>query len=261
MDPKTELELWVIASLLLSIIGAWLAWRFSHMQARSAEWLRRRLLERIPGRIFLQVVRLAYYVGLPYAAALHSALSLVQIGVHGPEVSGTVWWTLGWHITDWAHALGWAASIGAVVAVVQALAWRNAAHATGHLPQASGLCPPPPWWGTVREVLYGEIHWAFYRALPLLVLSDAYWAVLIGAAFPLLEWTADPDWWMQVRGGPRRETVLIQCMWLATSTVYFCMVRNVWLALALHLVLALALSGWLAFLSGHDGKAQEAIAA
>jgi len=260
MDYKLELGVWVVASLVLSIAGAWLAWRFRHMESRSAEWLRRRLLDGVSGRIFLQLIRLLYYVGLPYFVVLRRVLSLVMIGLRGSEMSEAAWWLLGWQVDDWAQALGWAAGLGSIVAILLALAWRNAVRAQGQSPFVRGVWPVQPWWVTLREVVYNEIHWAFYRVGPQLVLSDTYWAVLIGAAFPLLEWLLDPDWWVQIRGGPRRELVLMQFMWLATSTVYFLLARNVWLALMLHLVLALALNRWLAFLIGHREQAGEMIA-
>ncbi len=247
MDPEVELTWWVLASLVLFVAGAWLAWRFQQSRSRSVEWLRRRLVERLSGRLFLQGVRLAYYVGLPYAALVRRALSLVVIGMRGPEMPEPVWWTLGWRVEEWTHALGQAAGMGLLVTILLALGWRNALRAAGHIFLERGL-PILPWWVIVREVLFSEIHWAFYRAVPLLILDDAYWAIGVSATFPLLEWTFNPDWWVQVRGGPQRELVLMQGVWLATSTVCFFLTRNVWSVLLMHLVVALALNGWLAFL-------------
>jgi hypothetical protein len=256
MDYKIELGLWVTCSIGLYVVGAWLDWLLRHAPSRSAQWLRRRMAEGIYGRGLIQLMRLMYYVGLPYVAVMRRVVSLVVIGVRGPESSDAVWWMLGWRMADWATALGWAGSLGIAVTVGLGLAWLNAAHAQDYKPMARGVYPPPPWWVTLRETLYCQIHWAFYRAGPLLVFEDAYWGVLVSATLPMLEWALTPDWWEQINAGPRREQVLLQCVWLALGTVYFILARNVWLAFALHLVLALGLNSWVAFLSRQDNTAK-----
>jgi hypothetical protein len=68
----------------------------------------------------------------------------------------------------------------------------------------------------------------------------------------MFEWVLDPDWRKQVRDGPRREQVLAQFLWLATSTVYFVLMQNGWLTLVLHMSLAIAMNYWLAFLAGQQ---------
>lgn len=244
MSHNQELALWTAASLLLAVAGNWLAWRFHHMQARSADWLRRRILTSLGGRLLLQTIRLLYYVGLPYGAVLRRALSLVVLGARGPEVTSAAWWLLGWSMTDWTRMLGSTVTLGSISAVMLGLAWRNAARAQGRL-EATEQWADAPWWVTARETLFNEIHWGFYRVAPLLALSDAYGAILLGAAFPLAEWMLNPDWWEQVRGGPRRNQILMQGAWLAISTTCFALTRNLWLTLALHLVLALALNRWI----------------
>ncbi len=257
MNYQTELGLWLLASLSLSVGGSWLAWRLRHSQSRSIDWLRRRLVETSAGQVLVQLVRFLYYVGLPYVAVLRRALSLVRAGLLGSETSGAA--VLGWSITQWAQALGWIASLGALIAVLLALGWRNALRAQGGELTAHGVWPPSPWWVTLREGLFSEIHWAFYRVGPLLILGDVYWAVLVGAAFPLLEWALDPDWWVHVHGGARREQVLLQCLWLGASTLTFFLTHNTWLAIALHLGLALGLDAWLAWLLGGLEAASEII--
>ncbi len=257
MDYKIELAVWSLASLALFALGAWLAWQFRHSQSRSADWLRRRVLSSVSGRAFLQIVRLIFYVGLPYATILRRALPLGVAGVRGgPDVAGSVWWMLGWSEVEWMQSLDWAARVGVVAAVLLALSWRNAVRAAEAPLSAEGVWPAPPWWVTLREALYDEIHWAFYRAWPLVVLGDAYWAVLIGAAMAVLEWMLDPDWWAQARGGPRRELVLVQCTWLATSAICFYLTRNLWTVVLVHVVLALAQNAWLTFLAGREAQAE-----
>lgn len=244
MSHNHELAVWTMASLVLAVAGNWLAWRFQHMPARSADWLRRRILNSLGGRLFLQIVRLLYYVGLPYGAVLRRALSLVVIGARGPEASSAAWWLLGWSVTDWTRMLGSAVTLGSISAVMLGLAWRNAARAQGQL-AVNEQWADAPWWVTARETLFNEIHWGFYRAAPLLVVSDAYWAILLSAAFPLAEWMLAPDWWEQARGGPRRNQILMQGVWLTASTTCFALTRNLWLTLMLHLILALALNRWI----------------
>jgi hypothetical protein len=129
----------------------------------------------------------------------------------------------------------------------------------GDLP-SGGLLPAPSLLVTVRESLYAEIHWAFYRAAPLLFMADLYWATLAGAALVVVEWSLDPYWRaaQSVANGSRREVLLTQSAWLALSAAIFALARNVWPIIVLHTVLAWALGRWVTLLSAQADAASRA---
>jgi hypothetical protein len=200
------------------------------------------------------LVRFAYYIGLPYAVLLRHVLSLVVIGALGSETADLPWWTLGWKLTDWAGALGWITGLGGIAAVPLVLGWWNVRRANLSLPGSSefpagGLVPAPSILVVARESIYAEIHWTFYRAVPLTFMSDPYWATLAGAALVIVEWVIDPAWHTSIRDGSQREAALMQIGWLALSSAVFVMARNVWVMMLLHVALAWVIGKWVALLA------------
>jgi hypothetical protein len=207
------------------------------------------------GHAIVFLVRFAFYLGIPYAALLRHTLSLVVIGLLGAETAELPWWTLGWKLADWAGAFGWITGLGGIVASVLFLGWWNVrrallALASGDEFPAGGLTPAPSVLVVARESIFDEVHWAFYRAVPLLLISDPYWATLVGAALVILEWLVDPAWHASIRDGTRREAALMQIGWLFLSSVAFVMTHNVWPMILLHVTLAWAVGRWAALLAG-----------
>jgi hypothetical protein len=258
MEYRIELTVWTAGSVLLAAAGAQVAWRAERKpQGRIAQF-RAWLTGNLFGRAFLFLLRFLYYFGLPYVAVLRHALSLVVIGLVGTQTSDLPWWMLGWNLSEWAGALGWAIGLGGLAAAALAWGWWNARRALeGDLP-SGGLLPAPSLLVTARESLYAEIHWAFYRAAPLLFMADPYWATLAGAALVVVEWSLDPYWRAGLANGSRREVLLTQMAWLALSTAIFALARNVWPIIVLHSALAWALGRWVALLSAQTGVAPRA---
>lgn len=249
MDYRIELAAWTAVSLLLSVAGAYLAWHAEHKPKGRTARFRTWLAGSPVGRAFLFLLRFTYYIGLPYIALLSHALSPVVIGLVGTLTSELPWWMLGWNLTDWAGALGWAIGLGSLTAAALAMGWWNARRALASELPSGGLSPAPSLLATARESIYAEIHWAFYRAAPLLFIADPYWATLVAAAIVVVEWALDPYWRAGLANGSRREVLLTQMTWLALSTAIFVLARNVWPIVALHLVLAWALGQWVKLLS------------
>ena len=249
MDLRIELALWTAGSVMLSVLGAQLAWR---AQQRPASWLGRFRSGWAGNRLgyaILFLVRLAYYLGLPYAVLMRHALSPVVIGLAGTQTPDLPWWMLGRNPGDWTEAIRWAAILGVLAAATLALGWWNVSRATGAEFPSGGVLPAPSLLVAAREGIYAEIHWAFYRAAPLMFIADSYWATLAGAALVIAEWALDPAWHVGLANGSRRETVLMQLAWLALSTSMFMLARNVWLAILLHVALAWAVGEWAALLA------------
>ena len=255
MNERIELALWTACSVLLWIIGVQLAWWSAHSPQSWLGRFRTGWSGNPIGRGFVFLVRFAYYVGLPYAALLRHTLSLVVIGLLGAETAELPWWTLGWKLTDWAGALGWITGLGGIAAVALVLGWWNVHHAVQALAgesrtlASSDLMPAPSILIVGRESIFEEIHWAFYRAVPLVFIADPYWATLAGTSLVLVEWMLNPAWWEGIRDGVGRKAQLMQIAWLMLSSAAFVMTHNVWVALLLHTLLAWAVSRWVAVLA------------
>ncbi len=248
MEYRIELALWTAGSLLLSAMGTGLAWRGERQSQGWAGQLHARLSGNPFGRAFVFLLRFTYYIGLPYIALLRHTFSPVGIGLLGTQTSELPWWMLGWSLADWSRALGWAVGLGGLAATALAVGWWNAHRALEDELPSGGLLPAPSLFVAARESIYAEIHWAFYRAAPLLFIADPYWATLVGAGLVTVEWALDPYWRAGLTNGSRREVLLTQIAWLALSTAIFVLARNVWPILALHAALAWALGRWVTLL-------------
>jgi hypothetical protein len=252
MDVPLELALWTVGSIVLSVLGKQLAWIAVHQPQSRLGRFRTGWAGNSFGRAFVFLVRFAYFIGLPYAVLLRHALSLVVIGLLGAQTAELPWWTLGWPLTDWAAALGWMTGLGGIAAVTLVMGWWNARRALGTDFPPGGTWAAPSFLIVARESLYAEIHWAFYRAAPLVFIADPYWAALAAAGLVTSEYVLDPSWWDSLADGPQREALLMQMGWLALSTAVFVMTHNVWPMMLLHIVLAWAVGRWVALLASRN---------
>ncbi len=264
MDELGELVLWTAGSIGLWTIGVWVAWFAAQRPASLAGRFRTGWSGNPVGFALRFLVRLIFYLLIPYLALLRHVLSPVSIGLAGTEAE-LPWWNLGWASSDWAGALGWVIGLGGIAAVVLVAGWWNAHRAMlaqdraaqdraaqdsvrGSFP-AGGMIPAPSIFSLVPDVVFAEAHWAFYRAVPLALVSDPYWATLAGGALVIVEWALDPGWHASIRDGSQREAVLMQLGWLALSSTVFVMTHNVWVALLAHFVLAWGVGQWVVLLA------------
>lgn len=178
------------------------------------------------GGIALEGARFLFYVGLPYAALLAGAFVPRDVGLQGSPAPDAL---LGWPAEAWARATGHAAALGgATLLAVAILAWQ-VRRAGGYTPLALGIEHHPPA-RAIRDAIYAEAHWSFYRALPIVALTDARWAALAGLALVTIE---------ALLAGRRAESGaarirLSEGLLAGLSTTYFAMTGgHVWLAIAL----------------------------
>lgn len=223
-DSQLLPVIWVLASMVIAVLTT-----LYFSPARAAYF---RLT--VGGRVAEAVGRLVYFVGLPYAALLARSLSPFDLGMAGN--SGPL---LGWSLVDWLNELNSALIIGVLALIPIGLTARQMAR--GGQPLGVDVRSTG---ATLLDAAYAEIHWAFYRAAPYIILNDVYAATLLGLVLVSVEVLVT-----LVRNGlgaqpEDRQSWLGQTLLLAMSATVFIVARNVWLALVLHIVFEVAIKLW-----------------
>jgi hypothetical protein len=92
----------------------------------------------------------------------------------------------------------------------------------------------------VLEPVYLQVHWAFYRAAPLVWLGPAgvAWAAFLGAAIVAVEMALDPRTWAALRTPDRATRPLLNGALCWLSALGFAAAQNGWLLLIMHMLLA-----------------------
>lgn len=232
----TEAQLLPVVWTLASMTAAVLAILFVGPAQRD------RLRATTGGRLLEPFLRLVYFLGVPYAALLTGSIATIDIGLTG--IGGSI---LGWSPAEWLHGLSTALTLGVIVLLPIGAASRQVARAgrpLGADDRSAGV--------VIVEAIYSEIHWAFYRAAPLILLSDVYAAVLFGTLLVGVEWLVE-----LIRNGlspfpEERQRWLRRGVLLASSAALFALTKNAWLAIGLHAVLELLWKVWLRRLVPHS---------
>ncbi len=191
------------------------------------------------GHWLVQIARLIYYIGVPYAALLTRAIAPVDMGLVG--VSGPV---LGWTGAEWLHSLGAGLMAGVLTLIPIGLTARQmarAGHPLGVDARSAGAI--------VVDGIYTESHWAFYRAAPLILLDSAYVATLVGSGLVGVELFV-----ALLRNGlgqepEERQRWLRTALLLTLSAALFILTRNVWVVILTHIVIEVLLKVWAARLA------------
>jgi len=246
---RLELVAWVLCSILVYGLAVNVSQRL-----RRSSWsrLNRSLtaLDRWPHRLWLhQALRFIYYLGIPYLALTRGITSPVLMGLWGTH----------WFHPRWAGdlALGAAVALGALLLLLWS--WRHFLLTTANTEPGAQASPYPfqrrllsvPWgWGLlVLDVLYLEMHWAFYRSAAIRSLGD-YYGVFVGFVLILTEWGLDPrfrrDLDMTSRDGKAMTTVAIA---FVVAIVYY-LTANLWLCMTVHLIVQFGLLSFLALNRG-----------
>jgi hypothetical protein len=224
IDTSSPLLYWVFGSLLAYVVGQHVLWL-----------LRSRILWRSPYRGPVeQIGRFLFFLGIPYLALggwprppMSGQLSLHDMGLVG---SGPRW-----PATRWLQAAGSGLGLGVVAAAILLLAWANANRRSGQGSQGPGLrFSPVPWWLWLIDLLYLEVHWAFYRGALTLLLGEVYSAVFVSLALVFLQWGLSPLW---RKGWGYRSQAADQ--WLRSAlaliaALTFLTTRNLWICLLVH---------------------------
>jgi len=197
----------------------------------------------------LQFLRLLYYVGLPYAALLlgRDALSERFLGLMTQSAlpPADVW-------RDWATDAGWTVALGAAAWLLLALGWTTVRRSltTGEArADRQTTVPSPSGFILLREAIYHEVHWAFYRNAPLVamqsILGAPYWGVWIGLTLVAAEAGLNPAWREGITSPHRAPSLWMRAALALVSSVLFLQTQNLWLAILIHWAVSWGLVVWM----------------
>jgi len=218
-----NLWLWIATSVLLSALVNGLAWRLRP----AGDGIRR------PIRWLLSALRQAgrflYFVGLPYVALLSGLIPATQVGLVNRQ----------W-LRDLTLSLPLGLGAFLALLLLRALTlWREKTAPGGVLTGE----PSPPLWATLRESVYQEIHWAFYRSAPLLAMDDRAQGITLGLGIVALEAWLNPAWRERWHHPHLAATALRTAGLAVIMAVVFGITGNLWITLGLHAAVESA-SGW-----------------
>ncbi|HID64116.1 MAG TPA: hypothetical protein EYP49_15465 [Anaerolineae bacterium] len=262
IDFRIELNLWIALSILIYALSVNLAWRWRRPRTgRLASWIVKAEGRPLAGWL-LQLLRFAYYVGLPFCLLLNGdaveqalrrllgfdiPLSFLMRGVLLPRAMGLS----GLTTPEWLTGVGIGTALGLGAFFLIASGWWYYTRSVRKLswgqtdspaPGASVgepivMASPPPatvWWVILWEAIYAEMHWAFYRAGPIILLDDYYAGVFLGFLLLNLEWWTDPAWRHGWDPKGQRPDVVLRWGLAFVMAIIFLFTRNLWLAIPLH---------------------------
>lgn len=223
MYAASPLLFWVIGSLAAYTLTTNLLWftrSRGFWRSSYSRWLG-------------QIGRFLFYVGVPYLALggwprlpFQGDLSAADMGLVGLNAD--------WPPTRWLGAVGLGLGLGLAAFLILALAWRGANRAVG---SARLHFPPRPWWVVGVDILYLQVHWAFYRGALAVARDDLYAGVFWGLGLVYLEWAFNPfwrqDWRLEARAAERWLRVALALV----TALTFLLGRNLWVCLVLHLLI------------------------
>ena len=234
-----ERWLWLAGSLGIAFIVSWAGWLARRPRDPQWSWWER--WHHWRGRLWLsQSARLLYAIGIPAAALFwRGALTERGLGLQpwlwsdaaSPGAFQSNWESL-------MRDLGWALSIMAGTGALLALGRRATRHSSGKalpLRRDFGIA--------LREALYHQVHWAFYREPFVLVwgIGNGTWLGLLPV---MLEAALNPARWAELRSPQRGRDLLVRAALAVASILLYIRTQNLWLALLVDVSL-----GWAAGLA------------
>jgi hypothetical protein len=144
------------------------------------------------GRWICQALRLLYYMGIPFAVlwrgALFSEMGIPTTYVEhmGDDVVLGLLSLAG--IADIAHLGTWALTAGGALCLLIAI-WVWYART---MPSLDYPIPEIPWWRALREALFLQALWAFYRAFASTLTLEPVHIAFVSLALVTLSWLISP---------------------------------------------------------------------
>jgi hypothetical protein len=211
--------LWVTGSVLTYVVAAYvLAYLDGGTGAVPAWW--RRWRESLSLVAVRWIFKLAYFVGVPYAAVITGVADF-------PEY-------LGLGSLNWQANIGRGALAGAAVLLgMVSIAWyslQGLASARFEIQR-----PPARGWPLIFDALCLEAHWAFYRVPGILLTGDFLLGTFIGAVLAILEQVADPAWRTRAASSRSSLEAWQRLSLLVGMSAVFYFTRNLVVVWAVHL--------------------------
>jgi hypothetical protein len=246
--------LWVAGSLALAVVVAHVM-RWVEQTDDQAAWVSR-LVNWPYAPVVFFVLRFLFYVGIPFAAltlgsgdvvvakwlGLQPLLDLRSV-FEGPLAAAD----LTANRVDWVTDIGWTVGLGVAVWAVLATGWVIARRSG-----ARGLFPAPvsgSWWDALVEAGFHEVHWAFYRDVPIVALylygnapRGVYWGAWAGLGLVALEAMLNPRWWSDLTSAQRAPMTLTRAAMAVLSVVLFLKTENLWLMILVHWIVTWGLT-------------------
>lgn len=214
-------------SIALSVALSNFQWSIQHAANSPLAGQLRQLGERPPLRVLLEILRLLYYLGLPFAALYIGWVDLRSMGLGN---------------LDWADGIRWAIVIVLAGWLLLMAIWLPYLRATMDV-----LATPTTQFSFPRrlvELVYMQAHWAFYRAVAIVFLPgemrDAlYWGAAIGLGLTLLEALASPRIRQRLTQIGAADGIVWNFGQAALNALAFVVTRNLFLLLAIQFLLDL----------------------
>jgi hypothetical protein len=220
---SSPLLFWVGGSVLAYVMLAHALWLTRSAQFRRSPY----------SRWSAQVGRFLFYLGIPYLALGGWPRQPYQ-GVLSLEDMGLVGLSERWPVTRWLEAVGTGLGLGLIAFLILLLAWTGASRGGDskrlHFPRR-------PWWAIVVDVLYLEVHWAFYRGALAVTLDDVYAGVFLGLGLVYLEWSLNPAWRQGWRMESQAASRWLRGAWALVAAMVYLVTRNLWVCLGVHWLL------------------------
>ena len=144
------------------------------------------------GRLLLQAGRLCYYVGLPVSALWRGGL-YAEMGIPttlaGNWASAPLDLLLALTKTSSLADLGQATALSLATLALLLGIWIWYARVS---PLTGDVVCPTPWWEVIREAVYAQMLWAFYRGIAAQWMDDPAYASFAGLAVVGASWVLNP---------------------------------------------------------------------
>lgn len=176
---RDKLALLVLCAEAMYVLAATLSWRMRPGRSWFGRWVG-------------QLLRLLYYVGIPWAVLWRGAV-IAQMGIPttyaGDRVVALALRLLG---LSGAHDVlhvgkGLVLGVGALVLLVALWVWYARV-----APDVISAGSSVPWWIALREALFLQVQWAFYRAFMALLTSNQVYIAFGSVALIVFPWLLDP---------------------------------------------------------------------
>jgi hypothetical protein len=188
---REKLALLMLCTVAMYIVATHLTWRLVHVGtgrkivvAVGSSWL---------GRWSAQVLRLLYYVGIPFAVLWRGDL-VSQMGIPTTYTAGrdgrealSLWGMA--EVRDVVYlGTGIAMSIGTLCLLIVIWIWYVRA-----LPDVKGKIRAIPWWRALREAFFLQVFWAFCRSFVTTLTAEGMYVAFISFALVAVSWLLNPQ--------------------------------------------------------------------